>query len=300
MSSLSLDQKWNSTTDYIDPWSITSQGVHHQPKQVQPHMDITMNQWSNDWSTNASIQNKKYHTGKNVTPKTKNLEAQTTFYQVAPGQSWDSFVQDPTKKLQKKIPSKQFSEDTTLTHQNWVDVNNSSGDWSSPQGSFVDKDIPVLSLSQTPSPKKISPPSIEEELGHQSRYKTELCRSWTETGNCRYGVKCQFAHGHEELRPVLRHPKYKTELCRSWTETGSCPYGKRCRFIHKEDEKNGDLEDDEVDESSLTAMMSEMSIYQPTQTPFEEPEVTPVVVELEKEVSPKKKSRLPFFQELCL
>lgn len=24
----------------------------------------------------------------------------------------------------------------------------------------------------------------------------------------------QFAHGREELRPVVRHPKYKTEICR--------------------------------------------------------------------------------------
>lgn len=77
---------------------------------------------------------------------------------------------------------------------------------------------------------------IEEELSHQDRYKTELCRSWTETGTCRYGRKCQFAHGEAELRPILRHPKYKTELCRSWAESGSCPYGNRCRFIHNENE----------------------------------------------------------------
>lgn len=38
-------------------------------------------------------------------------------------------------------------------------------------------------------------------------YKTELCRSWEEKGTCRYGSKCQFAHGEEELRNVSRHPK---------------------------------------------------------------------------------------------
>lgn len=38
-------------------------------------------------------------------------------------------------------------------------------------------------------------------------YKTELCRSWEEKGSCRYGSKCQFAHGEEELRLVQRHPK---------------------------------------------------------------------------------------------
>jgi len=52
---------------------------------------------------------------------------------------------------------------------------------------------------------------IEAELTKQNLYKTEFCQSWMETGICRYGNKCQFAHGKEELRPVIRHPKYKTE-----------------------------------------------------------------------------------------
>ncbi|KAG7671022.1 hypothetical protein Ndes2437B_g04666 [Nannochloris sp. 'desiccata'] len=64
-------------------------------------------------------------------------------------------------------------------------------------------------------------------------YKTELCRSWEEFGSCRYGIKCQFAHSREELRPVNRHPKYKTEVCRTFATTGTCPYGTRCRFIHQ-------------------------------------------------------------------
>jgi len=80
---------------------------------------------------------------------------------------------------------------------------------------------------------------IEDQLNSQSLYKTELCRSFEETGNCRYGMKCQFAHGKDELRPVLRHPKYKTEICRTFHSTGTCPYGKRCRFIHQSaDEAN--------------------------------------------------------------
>ncbi|ELP94655.1 tristetraproline, putative [Entamoeba invadens IP1] len=65
-----------------------------------------------------------------------------------------------------------------------------------------------------------------------SLYKTELCRSYVETGTCRYGAKCQFAHGEKELRPVQRHPRYKTEICQTFQQTGSCKYGSRCRFIH--------------------------------------------------------------------
>ncbi|OJT04788.1 Zinc finger protein zfs1 [Trametes pubescens] len=70
-------------------------------------------------------------------------------------------------------------------------------------------------------------------------YKTELCRSWEEKGSCRYGAKCQFAHGEDELRKVQRHPKYKTEICRTFWVSGSCPYGKRCCFIHTELPANG-------------------------------------------------------------
>jgi len=73
---------------------------------------------------------------------------------------------------------------------------------------------------------------IEEELSKQNLYKTELCRSFCETGICRYGHKCQFAHGEHEIRPVMRHPKYKTEICKTFSNTGTCPYGNRCRFIH--------------------------------------------------------------------
>lgn len=53
-------------------------------------------------------------------------------------------------------------------------------------------------------------------------YKTELCRSWEEKGTCRYGAKCQFAHGEDELRKVARHPKYKTEICRVSFNLGCC------------------------------------------------------------------------------
>jgi len=74
---------------------------------------------------------------------------------------------------------------------------------------------------------------IEEELTKQNLYKTEFCQSWMATGDCRYGAKCQYAHGKEELRFVIRHPKYKTENCKTFSTTGQCPYGKRCRFVHQ-------------------------------------------------------------------
>ena len=82
-------------------------------------------------------------------------------------------------------------------------------------------------LLQPPLASSIIPKKI-------SLYKTELCRTFEETGYCRYGTKCQFAHDRGELRVIPRHPRYKTEICRTFWEHGNCPYGKRCCFIHLE------------------------------------------------------------------
>lgn len=60
-----------------------------------------------------------------------------------------------------------------------------------------------------------------------------MCHPFEENGVCKYGEKCQFAHGLHELRDLARHPKYKTELCRTFHAEGYCPYGTRCHFIHE-------------------------------------------------------------------
>ncbi|XP_004481522.3 mRNA decay activator protein ZFP36 [Dasypus novemcinctus] len=83
------------------------------------------------------------------------------------------------------------------------------------------------------SPSPTSPPATPAT---SSRYKTELCRTFSESGRCRYGAKCQFAHGLGELRQASRHPKYKTELCHKFYLQGRCPYGSRCHFIHNPSE----------------------------------------------------------------
>jgi len=137
-------------------------------------------------------------------------------------------------------------------------------------------------VKQTKQPKTQQPqpqPTTEEkpvddEITTQNRYKTELCKSFTETGNCRYGNKCQFAHGKEEIRPILRHPKYKTEICKTFHTTGTCPYGIRCRFIHtrskeesivtvskaqqqpQQEEEEEDIDDDVVPQWSKSWTMS--------------------------------------------
>jgi butyrate response factor 1 len=75
--------------------------------------------------------------------------------------------------------------------------------------------------------------NVQYQTSTRDRYKTELCRSWEETNFCRYGDKCQFAHGRHEIREVTRHHKYKSELCNNYHYEGTCMYGIRCCFIHK-------------------------------------------------------------------
>ncbi|KAK2998620.1 hypothetical protein RJ639_024142, partial [Escallonia herrerae] len=73
---------------------------------------------------------------------------------------------------------------------------------------------------------------VELQVYDQGMSKTELCNKWQQIGECPYGDNCQFAHGIEQLRPVIRHPRYKTEVCRMVLAGDHCPYGHRCHFRH--------------------------------------------------------------------
>lgn len=53
----------------------------------------------------------------------------------------------------------------------------------------------------------------------------------------RYGKRCRYAHGKEELRPISRSNQYKTKTCKAYHEGGTCPYGIRCTFIHHTNDK---------------------------------------------------------------
>uniref|UniRef100_A0AAY4AKJ3 mRNA decay activator protein ZFP36 n=2 Tax=Denticeps clupeoides TaxID=299321 RepID=A0AAY4AKJ3_9TELE len=83
----------------------------------------------------------------------------------------------------------------------------------------------LLPLVQSPSPQ-------QTPLLCSTRYKTELCSRYAETGACKYAERCQFAHGLHDLHVPSRHPKYKTELCRTFHTAGYCVYGTRCLFVH--------------------------------------------------------------------
>ena len=54
----------------------------------------------------------------------------------------------------------------------------------------------------TPVKKRKLPPAAKSDM-----YKTRMCRNYMETGKCKYGRVCQFAHGMKELR------KYSSCVC---------------------------------------------------------------------------------------
>ena len=50
---------------------------------------------------------------------------------------------------------------------------------------------------------------IENEQKKDPKYKTELCKTFSEKGKCPYGYKCRFAHGKEELNSKNLNLNYK-------------------------------------------------------------------------------------------
>ena len=66
------------------------------------------------------------------------------------------------------------------------------------------------------------------------KYKTELCKYYEINGYCKYGDKCAYAHGKENLRSkVTNTTAYRTKKCVQFFEQGYCPYGNRCQFAHQ-------------------------------------------------------------------
>ena len=102
-----------------------------------------------------------------------------------------------------------------------------------------------------------------------SKTKTELCHYFQETGNCRFGVRCAFAHGAEELRTPVRHNKYKTVLCHNYHSKGFCNYGHRCQFQHDDENESAPSEHSpqETKEKDESLSTEENSVW--TNNPFD-------------------------------
>ncbi|XP_037637579.1 mRNA decay activator protein ZFP36L2 [Sebastes umbrosus] len=132
----------------------------------------------------------------------------------------------------------QMSSYSSLIKENMPSMNSSSN--SSTTTALMNKENKFRDRAYSDNSGGDQRGVLQQKPGSQinsTRYKTELCRPFEENGSCKYGEKCQFAHGYHELRSLSRHPKYKTEPCRTFHTIGFCPYGPRCHFIHNADER---------------------------------------------------------------
>lgn len=65
------------------------------------------------------------------------------------------------------------------------------------------------------------------------RYKTELCKSFINFSKCKYGYRCRFAHGLNDLISKKRKVKSSAE-CQAFVIVGFCKYGEKCELTHPE------------------------------------------------------------------
>ncbi|KAL4281138.1 hypothetical protein GQ457_03G004780 [Hibiscus cannabinus] len=75
----------------------------------------------------------------------------------------------------------------------------------------VDEDVFVMDGVLVASDTNIKG-SGSSPSGSTGFYKSEICRTWEELGHCRYGSKCQFEHGKEDVRPTCLPFRTKSEV----------------------------------------------------------------------------------------
>jgi len=322
-------QAWTpsaSTTTAKGPGKVVKGTNHEITNLKQPHTSVKSDNWNelkpqnnNNNKVSGTVNNNNNNNDNKTRKITENglLPPPSTnslsFFELPTNAAthqgaWDAYViTEPTPKPSPQLPPSISSEEFSQVKLSDL--------WDIPTQLPNNPEMENSPNSDFPNDYQQRPKrniDIEAELNRQNLYKTELCQSWGETGTCRYGTKCQFAHGSEELRPVLRHPKYKTEICKTFNTLGTCPYGKRCRFVHHVSElrsPSADLEPEfsvPPEDPEITAeiqrklndlnlgLLAPDPVFQPDQS---EPS--------DREggggggsVSVKKGSRLPFFQKL--
>lgn len=91
---------------------------------------------------------------------------------------------------------------------------------------------PYFLMGKCTKGTKCSFAHTKEEVREQPNLrKTKLCKEYT-TGKC-CNQDCPFAHGEEELKATPDF--YKTSICSSFLD-GKCKFGDKCRYAHGKDE----------------------------------------------------------------
>ncbi|XP_008811573.1 zinc finger CCCH domain-containing protein 9-like [Phoenix dactylifera] len=175
---------------------------------------------------------------------------------------------------------------------------------------------PRSSVSEFGSTGSSSSSSSANDGGGNSLYKTEICRSWDELGFCRYGSKCQYAHGKEELRGT-RSTRPKSEVGgqsgKSVPIAGSYAYRNRFRYHPSAFSSSASATTRAIaaPAAKATIMRAEVgstAVAAPTVSPrrsLSEPSfIWPPTQEEEAYINqvlygPSQRRRLPVFCEIC-
>ena len=143
----------------------------------------------------------------------------------------DSLLNQSLQFIPKKI---NFSEKTPLKKDNYK---NEEPKVLRKKSYNSDDSTSVEELNDLINKKKINQnynknrnkiPFKGEAKDFKIKYKTELCKYYEINGYCKYGDKCAYAHGKENLRSkVTNTTAFRTKKCTQFFERGYCPYGSR-------------------------------------------------------------------------
>lgn len=82
----------------------------------------------------------------------------------------------------------------------------------------------------------------------------EVCRTYRNTGRCRFGDSCKYTHSEGE--PIAAPPRVikPRGVCFNWKEGIDCKFGDRCRFFHgTEEEAEAECEERKAKEAEKQA-----------------------------------------------
>lgn len=77
----------------------------------------------------------------------------------------------------------------------------------------------------------VLPQNLRGDPFRSAKVKTEMCRDYNKPGGCRFGDKCNYAHGEHQLKNqklmdlaaagLVDIEVYRTHVCVSWVATGA-------------------------------------------------------------------------------
>jgi len=184
--------------------------------------------------TNEYFQNEQLNLENILGPSVVRARMMADAARIAGIKRADDFIADHKKNMSHLTMPPVFTR-RNLTGRTLEQLNQAFGETSVEYCSGRSSSNSSVASSSCSSKDRRGMPEAPKQnlMFNESRYKTELCRQYSELGVCEYGDRCLFAHGQYELKNLPnRHPKFKTERCSAYHDLGFCDFGPRCSFIH--------------------------------------------------------------------